>query len=471
MKTILRVFFPTILIFSTCIALLVFKTMPAAALWEAYSVLYVQNSVPESDILSYLENEGCSEVISASVQKNPLVSSITPISPVDSSYLQKRFGYFADESGTYNLFYIPSSQNAKAKKALKEIVSKTGASCGLDGRERFTFASPIICAVLFVIFLFSCRYKSVFVLPAIFPLAFAFSRPFPLPCAAVCLDFLCLFLINGSWKRRGYFSAILKNPVLIILFFTSIFCTFASSVQTGLLYILTFSSQNALIYLEYMMSKVLEEEKSFVYTPIFSARQLPILRRKTIPFTFFASIPLLAILAFFLFSASFVARGSTSLVSLPTPFLPSSTNGLLSYGEELPSANDYFVWVWNIETFPYRNLNGSDSFKTVQYGDQIIVDHYRETSSGIQNSREVLFEYNDDFTNEIKKNVQNLDYPAIEKLLVSEQRENFHVAYNHGGFIRQNSQSQNARTLLVLITALSEPILIGVLYLINGRKR
>ena len=95
---------------------------------------------------------------------------------VDSSYLTKRLDYFRDEESKYRLYYIPEQFQGEATKAVQQIVKGTGASAGLDGKERYPWVVPLVCLVSYLILLLASKKKGVFMLPGIFPLIFSPSN-------------------------------------------------------------------------------------------------------------------------------------------------------------------------------------------------------------------------------------------------------------------------------------------------------
>ena len=174
------------LVFALCC--FVFRSMPVAKIWNNYSVLYTDNSVPEATVLFYLEQEGCRDVISLSGQKMPPLSQFTMPEAIDETYLDERLGYFSDESSSYQLFYIPDQYHDRAKAAAVSLIKGTGAEAGLDGHEQYPWLVPLICFVTYLLLTLCSKKKAVFMFTGIFPLLVSLSQPFYVVAAAVCLS-------------------------------------------------------------------------------------------------------------------------------------------------------------------------------------------------------------------------------------------------------------------------------------------
>lgn len=450
-------------IFSVCC--FVFRSIPVSKIWNNYSVLYTENSVPEATVLFYLEQAGCKNIISLSGQKTPQVNRVIPYENIDSSYLTDRLAYFRDESSRYQLFYIPEQYQEQARTAALNLVKGTGVEAGLDGHEQYPWLVPLVCLVLYLIFILASKKKSVFVVSGIFPLLIALSQPFYVVAAAVCLALIAIFLINGLWIRRKFFTAIFRSPYIDILIVASLVIPFASSLTAGILGVgALFTVSVAFVFMK-AIHEYREYRSSFSFVPIFSAWQIPVMYKKTAGYVLGAVVPIGALLVLFLISTLVTKTSSMAGLSVPSPVL----SGQVSNGKKLPDENSYFAWIWNITSFPYRSLNDKAVAKEPLDGDKLTVSHFVQTDRGITKSEEILYTYNAKYRNSLKDEIKKMDYDAIEKLMIS-QEDGATIAYNTG--IESKSDSQhNAMNMFLLFIAVGVPVVLYGVYFGFGRKK
>ena len=157
MKISKSVIISSCLIFLSLIMLFLLRSVPVTKIWSSYSVLYVDKSFSEENVLSILNKNGCSEVISLGQQRVPFYSSFLPAdfstSKTGSNYLTERLRYFYDESNSFMLYYIPNRFEANLSKSSNEISKDYDVLCGIDGKQKFFFIIPII-SLLFASLLF-----------------------------------------------------------------------------------------------------------------------------------------------------------------------------------------------------------------------------------------------------------------------------------------------------------------------------
>ena len=434
------------------------RSIPMARIWNNYSVCYVENTVPEATALFYLEQAGCRDIISLSAQKIP---NIERYPSVDSSYLTKRLDYFHDEGSKYRLYYIPEQYQGEARKAVQQIVKGTGSPAGLDGKEQYPWIVPLVCIIAYLILTFASKNKGVFMLPGSFPLMLSLSQPFYVVAAAVCLILLALYLINGLWIRRKFFSAIFRSVYIDVLIVSFLALLFASSIVTGVLGIELLLA----IAMSFVLMKAMHEYKeyraSFSFLPIFSAWQIPVVYKKTSRFVLGTLVPLLALLVLFFISTFMTTTSSVQGLSIPTPDVAEEGT--------LPTINEYYGWVWRNKVFPYRSLNETTAQADPKNGDRVTMSHFTQTDKGIKKSVDTLFTYNDKFRNGLKDEVRKLDYGAIEKLMIS-QGDGISVSYGTGAESKSDSQ-HNGFNMVLLLASLCIPLFLYGIYFGFGRKK
>ena len=349
----------------------VFRSMPVAKIWNNYSVLYTDNSVPESTVLFYLEQAGCRGVISLSGQKVPPLSQFALPESIDGSYLTERMGYFRDETSRYQLFYVPDQYQEKAKAAAVSLIKGTGAEAGLDGHEQYPWMVPLICFLTYLLLTLGSKNKRVFMFSGFFPLLVSLSQPFYVVAAAVCLSLVAICLINGLWIRRKFFTAIFRSIYIDMLIVASLVIPFASSRTAGFLGLGAFFT----VCIAFVFLKAIHEyreyRRSFSFVPIFSAWQIPVMYRRTAGYVLGSIIPLAALLVLFLVSTLVTTTSSMEGLSIPSPVL----YGQKSNGKTLPDENSYFAWVWKTRAYPYRSLNDRSEIQAPVEGDRITLGH------------------------------------------------------------------------------------------------
>ena len=117
-----------------------------SSLWKGYIVLYTSKSIPENDVLSILEKNGISNVITLSAQKVPYVSKESPVQPeYTKKYLEQRKAYFSDKNDTLRLYYIPEKNIFFIKNAINELSElKNQGIVGLDLNTRYPWIIPLV---------------------------------------------------------------------------------------------------------------------------------------------------------------------------------------------------------------------------------------------------------------------------------------------------------------------------------------
>lgn len=440
------------------------RSIPVAKIWNNYSVAYVNNSVSEDLVVFYLENEGCQDVISLSRQVEPFVSPISPVASHDSEYLDQRLRYFSDESSAYRLFYIPEKYQDGASRAIAKLSREMSVEAGLDSVERYPWMVPLICLAAYIILFLASKYRSVFALPALFPLLLSLSQPFYSVAAAVCLMLLAVYLINGLWTRRKFVSAVFRSLYIDILVVASLMIMLAVSSTVLLLGLgVCAASAMAFIFL-HALHEYQEYKLSFTFIPIFSAWQIPVVYRKTAKYLVGTSLPIIALLIMFLISTSASPAASIQGIAVPSPADPAIPNAS-TY--TLPNMNSFYKWAWKQMSYPFRSLNDGSAPQEPKEGESVNVSHYSNTEDGIVVTEEAVLTYNDDFKKKLRDD--NVTPVSVEKLLAS-QDDDLVVKYSSG--IRSKSDSQhNGINLALLLTALIIPLVLFAAYLGLGRKK
>ncbi|MCR5762927.1 MAG: hypothetical protein K6G00_06030 [Treponema sp.] len=440
--------------------------MPVSKIWNGYKVLYVDKSVNEEDVLNCLYESGCKDVISMSLQRAPVSTPFSAFQKDYNSYLESRLGYFMDKNASCKLFYIPDQYERQAGTALKKLIKNFHVKAGLDADSSVPYIVPVITVAVYVLLGLASEKKRYFFLPAFFLVVLSFSMPFYTVAAGSCLVLFALYLSNKVWGRKSDVIAVLKKVEIDILLFASIIILCSYSVACGLLSVAALCALSASILL--LKESLLQNDRqsSFRYTLIFSAYQVSVINRKNMKALLFLTIPISVILISFLFSAKFMPRTSAAGIELPVPVSdgdrPISENSVF-----LPSINNYFVWAWNTLTYPYRSVNYNYS-ETVAEGDSIYFSTYEQKSDSVQEKEAAIYTFNSDFRKKLEKELDGLDYPAVEQLMkLQDHRSSVIYALS-----RQPAQSgSDILNLVMLIMALSVPLALSLSYYYGVERR
>jgi len=462
----------TILIGIIC--LFAFRSVPVTRIWSSYNMLYADKSVSEHDILEYLSRAGCKDVISLSSQRIPIRSAVVPIEPKLNSYLNDRNFYFSDQERAFNLFYIPSEYESRTEQALVSMQKDGNIQAGMDGHEKYPWTVPLICLAVALALLFFAKNRHPFAAGAIFPVCMSASLPFYPVASAICLELLALFMVNHIWGRRRYLFAVFTSPWVLVPLITALAVFFMVSFQCGILGLIVFLASAGATCLLRSRELYLDSKSTFKYELIFSARQLPIMYSRTAKATAALMLPMAFIFALFAFSSVASPKSTVNGLSVPSPA------GVLADGQgKIPALREYYDWAWKTLAFPYVNLNSEDSQhvnmaffeQEAEEGNVVTVSRFVQTEDGIAQEDEAVMKFDGKFKDSLKKGIDELDYPAIEKLMKSEG-EQTRVAYS-ASLTGKNTAStvRNGVSLLMLALMFLEVIFMYIFYFVIRRKK
>ncbi len=452
------------------------RSVSISQIWKGYRVLYVPESASEELVLAVLSESGCDGVISLSSQQIPLSSQFFTALVGPSSYLQDRLGYFRDGDGDYRLFYIPDSYEKESSVAVNRLIREQHLNAGLDAKENYPFMVPLVCLFLYIaLFVLSLK-KFYFALSAFFPLLLAFSQPFyPVACGC-CFFLFALFLVNRVWGRKGAIRAVFKNLYVSFLLIFSFVLFLLQSFHCFALALLAAAASMSAVFFLRELRIIKDRNSSFTYSLIFMARQIPILYPKTARYLLCLLVPLFAFLLLFIFSAKFSSSISSSGIRMPTPVQLSAIDPSVQEREYpmdsvvLPNAEDYFKWAWDIISYPYVNLNNfsTTSHSAVQEGDKIVLPRYEESSKGIKRKDELVMTYNNSFRRDMEKALDSMNYPAVEKVLVEQDKD---VLVMYSAVTQRSGKKGDFFNLFSIIFSLMVPIILCTIFYSLNRSR
>ena len=436
---------------------------PASRIWESYTIFFADKSISEEIALSFLHAEGCQDVISLTAQKVPYVSHYCPVLPkVFDDYLSERLGYFSDQSGAFALYYVPAGNEIQAIKAAEKLSKQTSLVAGTDGKRTYPFASPVMTVAVFVALLLLSGNKAAYFCPAFLMLPLCFSQPFHSVAAAAVLFMLIFHLTQRIWGRRKAFDAAIKNPYVLVLLFVSLLVFLLSGVKPALLGLLSFLGAISSLYLLHLAEHAWDKRRSFRVKKIFSATQLPLVHKKNSSVVLLCASPVLLILFLFVFSSKLT--GFSPLASRIYFPVPSETP---DEGGELPCLDDFYEWIWNVKAFPYRSLNSGSPFVKPAQGEEVRIARYEQKNGLLRENSSVLMKFDGSFKNATDKEIENLDYPAIEKFM-EKQGDGQRVVW---GTKVMAKEEHSGLSLVLILVCLFAPVALSSAYAIKSAFR
>ncbi len=436
-----------------------FRSVPVSQFWKGYQMLYVYtDTLSESDILTVLEKNGCSSVISYGSQRVPFVSQLSPVQAQDSSsYLYKRADFFMDKNHSAMVFYIPEEQSSQLEKGIREISAFQGTRAGTDGKSSFPWLAPLISLCLFGLLLCLSKRKLLFASGSFFFVLFSFCRPLFTVSAAVSFYLFAFFIFHRIWMRRDFLRTALNSLYIPVFSLSPVLVLVVSSPLNSVFYILSLLGSASLLMCYDFIEQKIGERYSFQPVLIRSARMIPLLGRLGIRLLAALLLSLLITLLCFKFLGNVSSfSNSSAMPALPSPV--GRSDG------ELVKLSDFVNWSWNTVTFPYKKI-GENISSVPEEGEVVSIKDYQESNGKIVAVTTPAFVFNSEFRDSVYKSLEKLDYPALEKMMLS-QGKNTNFGY------AKNATSSNAERFgsLLLLVFITVTAVLGIYYIL-GRKR
>jgi len=83
---------------------------------------------------------------------------------------------------------------------------------------------------------------------------------------------------------------------------------------------------------------------------------------------------------------------------------------------DLPMLEDYYKWVWNVQTFPYRSLNENQQETVVEFS------RFVQSENGIVQKDEVMF-FDDEYKQNLETQIDSLGENSIEFMLRTQNQD------------------------------------------------
>lgn len=422
MNKYLKIAVPLALL-ASLILILSFKTLPGGKLWKEYKILYVPVESNDSEVLKAIKDSGIKDEVALSKQYLPLNLRSDSVEfsmfrvNADKkafSYYKDRNAYFFDKSQAYRLYYIPSEYTKELDTCL-DLLNLKNIPAGTDSNSTYPWIIPLIYAVLIIILSLFAKKKILFISSSIPALIFLLCNPlYPIALANILL-LLCIFFVSNLWGRKGSFLCLISDYKIPGMLAVSLICAFSISFKIILLYLCEIIAICSTIETYKMVEDYLKSKKSFIPVYIKNASMVSIYAKKQNP------VMISIILSSVLLISTFLLTSSKSFSQKFTKvLLPAADN---SQAEELPLLENYYNWVWQVESFPYRALNkdfSSDAF--IEY------PQYSDNGGFITESKK-LKAYNQNYKDNLFDDIDKLQFNSIEKVLKSEGK-NLQTNYN-----------------------------------------
>ena len=401
------------------------KSIPSGKLWNEYNIVYVPVTSDDAAVKNAFEQCEINDVVSLSGQFLPVSLNENSIeismlrlnyNSQDYSYITKRNAFFYDKSKEYRLYYVPSEYKSKLSDAVNAIEAK-GIPCGTDTTASYPWLLPFVCLLLCGMLFIFVKNKIAFAAGSIIPLVFLYSNPFYPVAMATCLILLCLFFSANVWRRKDALSWLISRRFIPAMLAVSLICAFAGSLLSGFLYFIAAAGTAGALFSVETAEEWWRNRKIFVPVYIRSARRVSIFAGKA--FTILSIVTGAAVLLL----ALFFLTGSDSVSSKVSKLLLPAYSS--SKAEELPQFEDYYKWVWKVETYPYQSLNSDSSEQN-----KIEFTEFNENpETGIIQAAHKVMLYDDDFKLNVYDGIDKLSFNSVEKVMKSEGN-NFTAGYS-----------------------------------------
>ena len=451
-----------------CFILIFFRTAPSFKIWQNYTVFYTERTVSEDAVPDIFSKAGINGVLSAFHVQFPPLPVFTPVQYLNGfsafSYEDLQNLFFSDKSGTYRLYYVPQETTRAAASALKSA----DFVWGTDAQEKRPYAVPVAVFVLFICFMLFSKNKAFFS-AAFFPFViYSFSVPFYHSAACVCLLGFSLFIIQKSWRHRGFFKKAVVQPLflscLILLSISSLF----SGLYPFFLFIAAVFASVCAVYVLFELEVILRSSGSFNPVSIICARRV---NTRDIFRLRFALVPALCICLFttaVFINGLYAAAGSfgkktflsgSSTLYLPAPIKKTIKNdfSLFSYKalcendipNRLPDLSDFIKAFWFYETYPFRKLDKSTQMNPL-IGERVAYSNYKKEGERLVESSVTVAVFDEAYIQRITDIAYRSAFSGSggAEALLSRQR-----GFMRTGYIRAHSGESGTVALIFTLSA------------------
>ena len=432
--------------------------MPQGKLWDEYSVVYVPVKTSDSLVVQLLNESEIKNYVSLSNQYLPvslsassLEISMFNLNKDDSaySYYKNRDSYFFDKSKSFRLYYIPKTQQNKID-LFCSLLAQNGVDYGTDSKASYPYILLVILGVAVAILALFSKRTGLFVLSAVPPFLFFMYSPFFPVAICSCLVLLICFYVVKLWNREGMFITLIHQYHLFTLLVLSFVTAFSCGFKVGFISSLVVLSELSLFYSFYCIEEYFRNKKLFIPVYIKPARKIS-LKDKKVKYSFLclSLCSVFVVVVFFLSSASSVTANFSKVL------LPSNT----SADEKLVQFDDYYSWMWNLKSYPYRSLNTQ-----TERNDYLEFPTYSEDNGKIYESKQLMV-YNQSFKDSVYEQIDSLPFNAIEKVMKSEGKD------FSGGYKSSDSHSTSLFSIILMIICVFVLLFIYFFIIMDTRNK
>lgn len=462
MNAVKRYAAPAALILVIYITFFFLRQVPSAKLWKGYTILSVPVSSDGSLVQSVLEEEKAGDFIALETQR-PLETQF-PIeqmifSTADDSYSQKRLLYFYDREKSSRIYYIPDQKIRQAKKALHVLQNTYHIDANFGSRSSYPWPLFLITLAVFVFFLYVSQLRFLYFAAALSPLVFAAAFPYYSAAVSTILEFYVLFLLQRVWRRKGAVPFMAQSRVFILFALSSLLISFSVNLIVSLCYVLNLCASALSLFLILNLEKAFEKKIRFVPIPIRSANRSGSMNGRSVQYMLCSGTGAFFVLLVFFTGTNFSPAKNAKGLFFPSPAEYNENNGNSLFA----GLDDYFYWKWNQLAGPYRSLNKGASY-VPDDGEKIEWIRYEKVGGRIVSKKSVLAVFDEKFKGGALKEIDALDYPAVEKLWRAQDRI-FSTVYSSG-----RTQKGGALVLMSLLAALFVPLGAALYYILFLRR-
>lgn len=383
---------PVVLLFicsaMVVVLLLLSAAIPESSLWNGYIILYVSAECSETDVLATLDKNNIDDIISFSTQRTPFISRFAPVQPESRSpeqYLAGRLNFFYDKSGMYRLYYVPEKYAFRLPGVMQQLQNCfPQCDAGWDAAVSYNWVVPVVCGLVFIMFLFLTANRWFMFVAGILPVLFSICLPSFTNGAAIVVLLFGLLLIAPVWGRKRMLPVILKSATSMCFVCLPLLIAAAGSLNYGLVLLIVYAGTGCLLKVLHFFQIYLSGKHHFVPVMIRSAEMIPVITGNTRRAVYIPVIAIGLFIVFFLFSGIFLPSFDTKDLFLPAPaeytyktdFSADAYTAAVTEHSPLPGLADFVSWVWNISSFPFRSVYEMQGMQTAVIGDNVQMPEY-----------------------------------------------------------------------------------------------
>lgn len=464
MSLIKKILLPIFSIF-VLILLVMNRMVPTGDLWKGYTLLYVPVETEDSVVKVAFEKSNIGDVVSLenqdkflpiAVREDTPESALSFISANDKKsveYLTRRINYFYDKSKDFKIYYIPSKYKNNVKSCVS-FLSKNHIDSGIDSKAVYPWILPVLSIFVLGVLFYFAKNKLLYLGTSLFPLFYIFTNPFYPSAICTTFTFLLIFCCTNIWKRDGAIDILRKNYILLAIAAVAILSAFASSILSGLYYILSIFALVSFLFFYDDIEEFFLTRKAFRFVYIRPAKMISLFSGKTKSVIgVMLACQIIIVAAFFASSTQIVSNHFAKIL------LPTANVGSFERDDALPKLDEYYRWNWRILTYPYVSLNSEYEEECTD----IIYPRYQDVNGKIEKIENHIY-YDNNFIEDINSNIDLLEFDSIEKVLKN-QNSNLNP-----GFSSVKSNPINIFGIIMMIVSLCLLLFIYFSIIIKATK-